>query len=167
MGLIIGLVPPALIATLDGGISEGVLVVVVYSVLNVVIQTILQPVFTGDAVGLTSTVCFLSLLFWGFVLGPLGALVSVPATSLAKAVLVDADPSARWINAFMATDYEGRPPRRPSRRDARRRRLAATSPEPARPAGDEADGPTSPSTPSGASTAPEDPGPAGAQEPRA
>ncbi len=113
VGFVLGLVPPALIAVLEGGLVDGILVVVVYSVLNVVIQTIIQPRFTGDAVGLTATVAFLSLLFWAVVLGPLGALLAIPATSFVKAVLVDADPSARWINAFVATDYAGEDEQRP------------------------------------------------------
>lgn len=106
VGFLLGLVPPALIAVLEGGVADGILVVVVYTVLNVVIQTIIQPRFTGDAVGLTATVAFLSLLFWSVILGPLGALLAIPATSFVKAALVDADPSARWINAFIAIDHE-------------------------------------------------------------
>ncbi len=125
VGFVLGLVPPTLIAVLEGGPTDGILVVVVYSVLNVVIQTVIQPRFTGDAVGLTATVAFLSLLFWAVVLGPLGALLAIPATSFVKAVLVDADPSARWINAFVASDYARAPePQRGRRRrsggDARR-----------------------------------------------
>ncbi len=135
VGFVLGLVPPALIAVLDGGLADGILVVVVYSVLNVVIQTIIQPRFTGDAVGLTATVAFLSLLFWSVVLGPLGALLAIPATSFAKAVLVDADPSARWLNAFVAADPEGTldPPREPRRRTvaARRGRRSSANTVPA------------------------------------
>ncbi len=116
VGFVLGLVPPALIAVLEGGLTDGILVVVVYSVLNVVIQTIIQPRFTGDAVGLTATVAFLSLLFWAVVLGPLGALLAIPATSFVKAVLVDADPSARWINSFVASDYAEAPDQQRGRR---------------------------------------------------
>ena len=77
--------------------------VTTYYELNVVVQTIIQPRFTGDAVGLTSTAAFLSLIFWAFVLGPLGALLAIPMTSFVKAVLVDADPRARWVNAVVAS----------------------------------------------------------------
>lgn len=107
VGFFIGVVPPALIALLEGGPSLALTVLAVYVVLNVVIQTVIQPRFVGDAVGLTSAGAFLSLIFWGFVLGPLGALLAIPATSFVKAVLVDADPSARWVDAIVSSTPEG------------------------------------------------------------
>jgi AI-2 transport protein TqsA len=55
-----------------------VLVIVAYSVINVMIQSLLQPKFVGDAVGLSVTLTFLSRVFWSFVIGPLGALLAVP-----------------------------------------------------------------------------------------
>jgi magnesium-transporting ATPase (P-type) len=55
-----------------------VLVIVASSVINVMIQSLLQPKFVGDAVGLSVTLTFLSLVFWSFVIGPLGALLAVP-----------------------------------------------------------------------------------------
>jgi AI-2 transport protein TqsA len=54
-------------------------VVVAYSVINLVIQSLIQPTFVGDAVGLSVTLTFLSLVFWTFVIGPLGALLAVPS----------------------------------------------------------------------------------------
>ena len=52
--------------------------IVAYSVINVAIQSLIQPKFVGDAVGLSVTLTFLSLVFWTFVIGPLGALLAVP-----------------------------------------------------------------------------------------
>ena len=54
-------------------------VIALYSVINVVIQSIIQPKFQADALGLTTTLTFLSLVFWAWVLGPLGALLALPA----------------------------------------------------------------------------------------
>ena len=106
IGFVVGLVPPALMALLANGPTNALLVVVVYSVLNFVVQSLIQPKFTGDAVGVTPTVTFISLIVWAWVLGPLGALLALPATLLVKAVLVDADPQARWANAFLASKPE-------------------------------------------------------------
>jgi len=103
IGFVIGVVPPALLALLDSGWEEMVLVVVVYSVLNVTIQTFIQPHFVGDAVGLSTSTTFLSLGVWTFVLGPLGALLAVPATLLVRAILVDPDPAAGWAYAFIGS----------------------------------------------------------------
>lgn len=102
VGFVIGLVPPALMALLDEGPQTALWVVVLYCVINFVIQTLIQPRFTGDAVGLTTTMTFLSLLFWAWVLGALGALLAIPLTLFVKAMFVDRDPNARWFNAFLS-----------------------------------------------------------------
>lgn len=104
VGLILGMIPPALLALVDGGVTKMMWVIVAYVVINNVIQTGIQPKFTGDAVGITATVSFLSLVFWAYVLGPLGALLAVPMTLMVKTLLIDIDPAARWVNAFIASD---------------------------------------------------------------
>jgi AI-2 transport protein TqsA len=102
IGFVLGLLPPALLALLQGGVRQAVLVVVAYSVINVVIQSLIQPKFVGDAVGLSVTLTFLSLVFWTFVIGPLGALLAVPLSLFVKALLVDADPDSRWLDPLIA-----------------------------------------------------------------
>lgn len=104
IGFVIGLAPPALIALLDGGVPEMLLVIGIYTVLNFVIQSVLQPKFVGDAVGLTSTMSFLSLIVWAFLLGPVGAILAVPASLLFKAIFVDVDPDARWLQLFLGDE---------------------------------------------------------------
>ncbi|GAA3705112.1 AI-2E family transporter [Zhihengliuella alba] len=104
IGFVIGLVPPALLALLDGGPGPALAVVITYSFLNFTVQAIIQPKFAGQSVGVTPTLSFISLLFWYWVLGWLGALLALPATLLLKALLVDADPSARWINALISSN---------------------------------------------------------------
>lgn len=104
IGFIFGLAPPAVLALLTGGWTLLIAVVVVYCVLNLVIQSLIQPRFIGNSVGLSATVTFVTLLFWAWVLGPLGALLAIPLTLLAKAVLVDVDPRARWAEALLRTD---------------------------------------------------------------
>ena len=101
VGFVIGLVPPALLALLDGGWSQMLLVVVLYCVINFVIQSLIQPKFVADSVGLSVSVTFLALAFWTWALGPLGALLAVPLTLLGKALLVDIDPGSRWLDVLM------------------------------------------------------------------
>ena len=67
IGFVIGVIPPALIALLDGGVGLMVAVIVVYSVINFLIQSVIQPRVVGDRVGLSPTLTFLSLVFWTFV----------------------------------------------------------------------------------------------------
>ncbi|TWP50675.1 AI-2E family transporter [Lentzea tibetensis] len=101
IGFVIGVVPPALLALLDGGWQTAVIVVVVYTALNFVVQSVIQPKFVADSVGLSTVVTVLALVFWSWVLGPLGAILAVPATLLLKAVFVDVDPRSRWVGALI------------------------------------------------------------------
>lgn len=73
-----------------------VAVIVVYSVINFVIQSVIQPRVVGDKVGLSPTLTFLSVVCWTWLVGPLGALLAVPLSLLTKALLVEADPGAHW-----------------------------------------------------------------------
>jgi len=61
-----------------------------------------QPLFVGDAVGLSVTLTFLSTLAWTFILGPVGAILAIPLTLLGFAVLVDQDPERRWAKVLLA-----------------------------------------------------------------
>jgi AI-2 transport protein TqsA len=102
IGFVIGVIPPAIIALLEGGPTLMIWVIVVYSVINFVIQSIIQPKYQGDALGLSTTLTFLSLIFWAWVLGPLGAILALPLTMLVKAVFVDVDPDARWLGPLLS-----------------------------------------------------------------
>nr|WP_232523513.1 AI-2E family transporter [Nocardioides sp. MAH-18] len=106
IGFIIGLIPPAILALLEGGPSLMLAVIAVYCVLNVVIQSVIQPKVVGDAVGLSTTLSFFSLVFWTWVIGPLGALLAIPLTLFTKAVLVDADPTTRWVRPLISNKDE-------------------------------------------------------------
>jgi predicted PurR-regulated permease PerM len=104
IGFIIGLVPPALLGLLEGGVWKMVAVIVVYCAINFVIQSVIQPKFQADALNLGVSLTFLSLVFWTFVLGPLGALLALPMTMFVRAVLVDADPSVQWVRPLISND---------------------------------------------------------------
>jgi predicted PurR-regulated permease PerM len=108
IGFVIGLIPPALLGLLEGGWELMLWVIVVYCALNFVIQSIIQPKVVGDVVGLSTTLSFVSLGFWTWVLGPSGALLAIPASLLFIALLVDADPGAGWVRALLANADPGR-----------------------------------------------------------
>ncbi|AQP51799.1 AI-2E family transporter [Tessaracoccus flavescens] len=104
IGFVIGLVPPALLALVEKGPVTALIVVIAFSVINFILQSLIQPKFTGDAVGITPAVSFVSLLLWAWVFGALGALIALPATLTVKALLIDPDPKLRWLNAFISND---------------------------------------------------------------
>ena len=113
VGFLIGLLPPTLIALLDGGWGAALAVIIVYTAINVIVQTLIQPRFTGDAVGITGTVAFVSLIFWAYLLGALGALLAVPATLLVKSLLIDNSTAGRWLGALVNNSPKGASRARP------------------------------------------------------
>jgi predicted PurR-regulated permease PerM len=104
IGFIVGLVPPTILALLQSGWGLALAVIAIYCVVNFIIQSVLQPKFQGDALGLTTTLTFLALVFWTFVLGPLGAILALPMTMLVKAVFVDVDPDYAWLGRLLSGD---------------------------------------------------------------
>ncbi|HET9649733.1 MAG TPA: AI-2E family transporter [Microlunatus sp.] len=109
IGFLIGLVPPALLALLDGGWKSALLVIVLYAVINAVIQSGLQPKIVGDSVGLSATLSFVSLIFWAFVLGAWGALLAIPLTLFVKAMLVDMDHQSHWVVPLLSGHHDAGP----------------------------------------------------------
>jgi AI-2 transport protein TqsA len=106
IGFVLGLVPPAILALLDSGPGLMLAVIVAYCLINVVIQTFIQPRVIGDQVGMSASLTFVALIFWAWVLGPLGALLAIPVSLLAKAMLIDVDPNARWVRPLVSGGAE-------------------------------------------------------------
>ncbi|PPB50324.1 AI-2E family transporter [Arthrobacter pityocampae] len=108
VGYFIAIVPPLFFGFLSGGWQTVVIVIVVYGVINGAIQSVIQPKYVGDAVSLSETLTFVSVLFWAVVLGPLGAILAVPLTLLVRSILIDAEPSTWWRRALTGdrTDFE-------------------------------------------------------------
>lgn len=106
IGFIFAMIPPTLMALLEKGPWTAVIVVALCVGVAMLLQGLVQPRVTGRAVGLSASVSFLSVLFWSWVLGAAGALLSVPMTLLVKELFVDSDPDARWLNAFLADAAE-------------------------------------------------------------
>ena len=107
IGFIIGLVPPTIIALLEKDVVTAIIVVVVYCVLNFVIQTIIQPRVVGVTVGLSATLSFLSLIVWASILGASGAFLAIPLSLLVKALLVDVDPDQDWVGVLLSSEKPG------------------------------------------------------------
>lgn len=103
VGFVIGLVPPALLALLIGDWPMMLFVIIAFIVLNSLFTSLIQPYFVGDAVGVSMPVTLIALVFWGWVLGPLGAILAIPLTLLVKAILIDTDPSAGWAIALFGS----------------------------------------------------------------
>lgn len=108
IGLIIAAVPAVLLALLQFGAGPAALVIAGYVVVNMVMDNVVEPRFMGRGLGLSALVVFLSLVFWGWTLGPVGMVLSVPLTIAAKLAL-DANEETRWIAVLLGPDVAPEP----------------------------------------------------------
>jgi predicted PurR-regulated permease PerM len=108
VGFVIGLIPPALLALLDHGWQTMLLVIVVYILVNSLLTSLIAPHYIGDAVNMSVPLEVIAVVFWGWVLGPLGAILSIPITSLLKVLLIDSDPRAQWAAALIGSSHRHR-----------------------------------------------------------
>ena len=95
IGSIIAAVPAIMLAIVQLGAASAFLVALVYLGVNVVIGSFIEPKYMGKGLGLSTMVVFVSLVFWGWVLGPVGMLLSVPLTITVKLAL-DSKPETQW-----------------------------------------------------------------------
>ena len=110
IGSIIAAVPPVLLALIQHGLVLALLVVLGYAVLNILIGVVIEPRFMGRSLGLSTLVVFLSLVFWGWVLGPMGMLLSVLLTMTLK-IALDSYEETQWIAVMLGPEIFKKPPR--------------------------------------------------------
>jgi AI-2 transport protein TqsA len=111
VGSIIAAVPAVLLSViLVGTLSHALLVTLGYVVVNTLFGNILEPNLMGRRLGLSTLVVILSLLFWGWAWGPLGALLSVPLTVVMK-IWLENTRDLRWVAVLL----DKNPPKTPVR----------------------------------------------------
>jgi len=103
IGSILAAIPAVLLGLVEGGISMAIWAVVGYFLANIVIGNFVEPRFMGKGLGLSTLVVFISLVFWGWVLGPVGMFLSVPLTVAVK-VAMEASESTRWIAVLLGSE---------------------------------------------------------------
>jgi len=103
IGSIIAAVPAVLLALIQFGVGMAIGTALGYLVINVVIGSIVEPKVMGRGMGLSVLVVFLSLIFWGWVFGPMGMILSVPLTMLVKLALESSE-STRWIAMLLGSE---------------------------------------------------------------
>ena len=80
--------------------GRAMLVALGYAVVNVAFGNLLEPRLMGRRLGLSTLAVFLSLVFWGWVLGPVGMLLSVPLTMILK-IALESHEDSRWIGILL------------------------------------------------------------------
>ena len=103
IGPFIAAIPPILLSLVDSGLVSASLVTLGYVVIKTIMSDILEPIFMGRGLSLSILVVLLSLIFWGWVLGPVGMLLSVPLTMILK-ITCESFPSTRWIAILMDSE---------------------------------------------------------------
>ncbi|MGZ3513295.1 MAG: AI-2E family transporter [Thermodesulfobacteriota bacterium] len=116
IGSIIAALPVALLALVQLGVGSALLTVLGFVVVHIVVGNIIEPKLTGKGLSLSTLVVFLSLVFWGWVLGPIGMILSVPMTSLVTialesyeetrglAIMLGSDTEIEWIEGMETAD---------------------------------------------------------------
>lgn len=101
LGSIIAAIPTVLLALVQLGPGTAALVGIGYLVVNTALGNFVEPYFMGRKLGLSTLVIFLSLVFWGWVWGPLGMLLSVPLTMVVK-ILLENSENFQWVAVLLA-----------------------------------------------------------------
>ncbi len=103
IGSIIAAVPAVLLAIVQLGPFQALIVALLYVLVNVIMGNIVEPRLMGQKLGLSPLVVFASLVFWGWVLGPVGMLLSVPLTMIVK-IALEVNESTRWLAILLGSD---------------------------------------------------------------
>jgi len=121
LGSILAALPPLLLAIVQPELGFGSVLAVgiVFLSINIGLGNFLEPYVMGRGLGMSPLVVFLSLIFWGWVWGPVGMLVSVPITMITKIMLENSE-DLRWVAVLLGPS--------PKSKGAR---SGGTSPEPA------------------------------------
>jgi len=96
IGSVVAAVPAVLLSMIEKGAGTTLLVILGYVAVNVVLGNLTEPHLLGRQLGISTLVVFLSLVFWGWVWGPLGMLLSVPLTMILK-ILLEHSQDLRWV----------------------------------------------------------------------
>lgn len=107
-GAVIAAIPAVLLALVEHGTGSAIVVACAYAAINGLVGTLLEPRWMGRQLGISVTVVFLSLVFWGYLLGVVGMLLALPLTMLAK-ILLDHTNDMRWLSVLL-----GPPPKEPA-----------------------------------------------------
>lgn len=105
IGSLIAAIPPVLLALVDQGWSTAGILLVGYLVINNIYGNVIETRLMGRGLGLSTLVVFLSLIFWGWLLGPIGALLSTPLTMVVK-IAIEASGYAGWLAILLSDQKE-------------------------------------------------------------
>lgn len=107
IGSILAAIPAVFLALIQLGTGSALLTILGYLIVNILFGAVIEPRVMGRGLGLSTLVVFLSLVFWGWVLGPVGMLLSVPLTMTLK-IALDSSEDTRWIAILLGSEEGAR-----------------------------------------------------------
>jgi len=107
IGSVIAALPTVLFALIQLGPGGAIWTLVSFLLINNILGNIIEPRIMGKGLGLSTLVVFLSLLFWGFLLGTTGMFLAVPITLTIK-IILEQDEKTRWIAILLGTPDEAK-----------------------------------------------------------
>jgi predicted PurR-regulated permease PerM len=110
IGFWIAAIPPTIIAWLEYGLPTAVVVFLGIVIINAFFDEVVKPKFYGEGLDLAPVMVILSLAVWTTILGPLGAILSVPVTMIFKELVLEADEQNAWLARLMSKGDREPPP---------------------------------------------------------
>lgn len=105
IGSIIAAIPSVMLAFIQLGPAAAGGTALLYLATNTVMGNVVEPKYMGRGLGLSTLVVFLSLIFWGWLLGSVGMLLSVPLTMIVK-IALESSKGGSWLAILLADDVE-------------------------------------------------------------
>ncbi len=104
LGFWLALIPPVFLALLESGPVAAVVVFIGIVIINGFAENVVKPKYMGEELDLSPFTVVFSVVFWSALLGPLGAILSVPMTMAIKSLVLAPDPSNRWLADLMSAE---------------------------------------------------------------
>lgn len=101
VGFVVSMIPPAFMALLEFGLLRAVIVIAGFIIINTFTDNIIYPRVMGRQLNLSALIVILSVFFWAWVLGPLGAILAVPITLMIKQLILESSDESRWLATLM------------------------------------------------------------------
>jgi len=113
LGLVLAMIPPTILALAESGPLAAAAFVIGGTALNLIAENLLEPTLTGRALSLSTWLVFIMFFFWVWLLGPVGALLSMPITVLVVLVLQHNE-RTQWVAALLTRERSATPAAEPA-----------------------------------------------------
>ena len=106
VGFLLAVIPPVLLALLEFDITRAILVFFACFLVDNIVDKGIKPKFMQEGLDLSILVIFLSVIFWSWVLGPTGAILSVPLTMMVKKVVLESFEETKGLAILLGTGMD-------------------------------------------------------------